>query len=60
MKKKDKRIEKHAEICDYLRKWANAIAREGVYSDLSVYKEDRHDDKITYVFSLTPAKKEVE
>lgn len=55
----DKKIEKHQEICDSLRKWANAIAREGVYSNLSVYMENRYDDKITYVFSLTPAKKEV-
>lgn len=44
----------HEEVCEWLRKWANAIAREEMYSDLQVYKEDLHDGKITYRFSLTP------
>ena len=51
----DKVLDRHAEICDALRKWANAIARDGVYSDITVLREDLHDGKITYCFSLTPA-----
>lgn len=44
----------HQEVCESLRKWANAIAREGQYSNLEVYKVDLKDGKITYQFSLTP------
>lgn len=35
----------HQEVCEWLRKWANAIAREGLYSDLSVYKVDLKECK---------------
>lgn len=44
----------HQEVCESLRKWANVIAREELYSDLQVYKVDLKDGKITYQFSLTP------
>lgn len=48
---------KPQEVREALKKWANAIAREGIYSDLSVTQEDLHDGKITYRFSLTPTNK---
>lgn len=44
----------HQEVCESLRRWANLIAREEMYCDLSVYKVDLKDGKITYQFSLTP------
>lgn len=49
-------LEQHQEVCESLRKWANAIARDGVYSGLEVFNEDLHDGRITYLFSLTPQK----
>ena len=48
-------IEKHQEVCESIVKWAKAIAREGLYSDISVYREDLKDGKVTFRFSLTPA-----
>lgn len=54
---KDKKalVERHAEVCGYVKNWANRICSEGLYSDMSVIREDLKDGKSTFRFSLTPA-----
>lgn len=49
------RHERHAEVCGYVKNWANRICSERLYSDLSVTEEDLKDGKVTFRFSLTPA-----
>ena len=49
------RVERHAEVCGYIKNWANRICSDRLYSDLSVTEEDLKDGKVTFRFSLTPA-----
>lgn len=53
--KKDK-FDVHCEVMESARKWINSIARENLFSDMQVFKEDLKDGKVTFRFSFTPAK----
>ena len=55
----EKEIEQHQTVCDNAKRLLNFVLRQGLFSAVTMDYEDRHDNKITIVFSFSPAESEV-
>lgn len=55
MSSSEKEIEQHQTVCDSAKRLLNVVLREGLFSAVTMDYEDRHDDKITIVFSFSLA-----
>ena len=46
----------HQEVCESAKGWIDKIVREDRFSGIEVFCEDRHDGRVSWVFSFTPEK----
>jgi hypothetical protein len=59
MNSRENEIEQHQTVCDSAKRLLNRVLGEGLFSAVTMDYEDRHDNKITIVFSFSPAESEV-
>lgn len=59
MNSREKEIEQHQTVCDSAKRLLNLVLQQGLFNAVTMDYEDRHDDKITIVFSFSQAESEV-
>ena len=59
MKNQERKIEQHQNVCRDAKRLLNLVLRENLFADVEIHYEDRHDNKLTVVFSFTQGESEV-
>lgn len=55
----NEKIEKHQKVCRDAKRLLNLVLRENLFTGVTMYYEDRHDNKLSVVFSFTQGEIEV-